>query len=280
MKRPAWLTRLLENGTVAHSAADRRIVDELLTLGIACLKSSGMRQSITVTDPAQLVLWLRARYPHHAIDPDTLPTRGGNIIRSGSSKSGRCAHAVLPFLFKWFGHGPLAHLTATYGMAAAFTDRLADLPVPDQWLLLTIENWEPFHRVDFNGAAAPVMVTYLSGNVSEIAIEALKTFRQPPQALLHFGDYDWEGLYIFQRLQKAVPSARLYIPETIEALFKQFGRRDLLEKQKRKAGFDMQNPECLPVINLIEQYNAGLEQEVVGLPEFGILGQINMPSTR
>jgi hypothetical protein len=279
MKRPTWLTRLLENGTVAHSAADRRIVGELLTLGIACIKSSGMRQRISVTDPAQLAQWIEARYPAHLLDPDSLPTREGNIIRSGSSKSGRCAHAVLPFLFKWFGDGPLSHLTASYGMAAAFTDRLADLPVPAHWRLLTIENWEPFHQADYTGAALPLMVVYLSGNVSEIAIEALNTFRHPPQSLLHFGDYDWEGLYIFQRLQKAVPAARLYIPETIEALFKQFGRRHLLEKQKRKAGFDMQNLECLPVIKLIEQYNAGLEQEVVGLPEFGLLKQIRVPST-
>jgi hypothetical protein len=267
MKRPAWLTTLLEKGAVAHSAADRRIVNELLTLGIVRIQSAGTRQSVAATDPVQLRQWIEARYPQHAMDPATLPTRQGSIVRSGSSKNGKCAHAVLPLLFNWFGNGPLAHLTRAYGMGAAFTDRLADLPVPAKWRLLTIENWEPFHRTDYSTAPVPVMVAYLGGNASETVIDALNTFRHAPQTVLHFGDYDWEGLYIFQRLQKAVPSARFYKPNNLEVLFKEFGRRNFLEKQKRKAAFDTQNPECLPVIRLIEQYNAGLEQEVAGLPE-------------
>jgi hypothetical protein len=111
------------------------------------------------------------------------------------------------------------------------------------------------------------MVACLGGNVSETVIDALAVYRHPPETILHFGDYDWEGLYIFQRLQKALPSARLCLPPDIEALFQQFGRRKFLERQKRKAAFDPANPQCSPVIRLIEQYNAGLEQEVVALPD-------------
>lgn len=269
MKRPPWLTTLLDKGSVGHSAANRKILNELMTLGIVCIKTAGMRRTVMVTHPSQLIQWLRARYPQHAIDPETLPTRQGNIIRSGSSKIGKRSHDVLPFHFKWFGRDsdPFAQLTKAYGMAAVFTDRLVDLPMPAKWRLLTVENWEPFYRADYTGAPVAVMVAYLGGNVSDISINALKTFRHPPERLVHFGDYDWEGLYIFQRLQKAVPSARLYIPENVETLFKQYGRRKFLEKQKRKAAFDMANSACLPVIKLIEQYNAGLEQEIVQLPE-------------
>lgn len=131
---------------------------------------------------------------------------------------------------------------------------------------MTIENGEPFHRADYSTAALPVMVAYLGGSVSEVVIDALTTFRHPPETILHFGDYDWEGLYIFQRLQKVLPSARLYLPPDIEALFQQFSRRKFLEKQEAQATVDTSNPHCLPVIRLIEQHNAGLEQEVVGLP--------------
>lgn len=267
MKRPAWLTTLLEKGAVAHSAADRRIVNELLTLGIVGIRSAGMKRRVAAIDPRQLRQWAEARYPRHTIDPDTLPIRHGNIVRSGSSKSGKCTHAVLPFLFKWFGGGPLAHVTRAYGMSAVFSDRLAELPVSAPWRLLTVENWEPFYRADYSTSAVPVMVAYLGGNVSEIVLDALNTFRHPPQTVWHFGDYDWEGLYIFQRLQNSVPAARLYIPRDIETLFKKFGGRELLQKQKRRAAFDTQNPQCLPVIRLIEQYNAGLEQEAAGMPE-------------
>jgi len=267
MKRPTWLNTLLEKGRVAHSAADRRVVDELLALEIVAIRSAGLHRTVVAADLDQLRQWTDARYPPHEVDPQTLPTRQANIVRSGGSKIGKSAHSVLPFLFKWFGDGPLSAMTRTYGMAAACSDRLADLPVPVRWRLLTIENWEPFHRAEYTAAPVPVMVAYLGGNVSEIVLEALNTFRHPPEDVLHFGDYDWEGLHIFQRLQKAVPSARLYIPESLERMFQQYSRRDLLDKQKRKAAFDTDNPECGPVIRLIEQYNGGVEQEVVGLPE-------------
>lgn len=269
MKRPSWLTTLLEKGSVAHSVANRKILNELETLQIVCVKTAGMRRTVVVTDSSQLMQWLKAKYPKHAIDPETLPTRHGNIIRSGSSKIGKHSHDVLPFHFKWFGrdNDSFSQQTNSFGMAAVFTDRLVDLPMPTQWRLLTVENWEPFYRADYTNASVAVMVVYLGGNVSEILLNALKTFSPPPERVLHFGDYDWEGLYIFQRLQKAIPSARLYIPKNIETLFKQYGCRNFLEKQKRKVAFDMANSSCLPVIKLIEQYNAGLEQEIVELPE-------------
>ena len=269
MNRPPWLTTLLEKGAVGRSAANPRIVKELITLGIVGIRSSGLRQSVIATDAAQLERWLQARYPEHAVDPESLPTRAGNIVRAGSSKTGKSAHAVLPFLFKWFGRpGDLwTQMTRAYGMAAVLTDRLADLPLPAAWRLLTIENWETFQRADYTAAPAPVMVVYLSGNVAERLIGALGALRPAPQAVLHFGDYDWEGLYFFQRLQKTLSAARLYMPDDIEDLFRQFGKRTLIDKQKRRAGFDMAHPACLPVIRLIEQHNAGLEQEIVALPE-------------
>lgn len=268
MKPPAWLTTLLEKGAVGYSAANRRLLGELLTLQIVSLRSAGMRRTVVVGDSDQLFRWVTARFPRHSIDPDAL-TRQGNIVRSGHSKSGRSAHDVLPFQFKWFGSGSdaLANLTAVYGMAAVMTDRLAVLPVPVRWRMLTIENWEPFYRADYSGATIPVMVTYLGGNAPDSVMAVLKTFTHFPERVLHFGDYDWEGLYIFQRLQKAFPLARLYVPDDIESLFKQFGNRKLIDKQRPKAAFDMRRGDCLPIIRLIEQYNAGVEQEIVALPE-------------
>lgn len=268
MTPPTWLTTLLEKGATGHSAVNRGLLEELLTLQIVGIQSRGIRRTVVVLDPGQLARWTAARYPAQGVDPDRLAARQGNIVRSGRSKTGRSAHAVLPFLFKWFGgpDDPWTRHTATFGMAAVMTDRLAGLPLPARWHLLTIENWEPFHRSDYTGAKVPVMVVYLGGNAPEIVIEALATVAQAPSRVLHFGDYDWDGLYIFQRLQNALPAARLYVPENIVSLFKTFGDRQLVARQTRKAAFDCQNSDCRPIIHLIEQTNAGLEQEIVDLP--------------
>lgn len=273
MNRPAWLTRLLENGSLGFSAANRGQLAELLGLGIVSIRSAGLRRTIVVADSDQLAQWLQARYPTHPIDPDRLATRGGNIVRRGGSKVGRHAHEVLPLPFKWFGDGQdrLTRITRDFGLAAALTDRLAGLALPERWHLLTIENWEPFLQADYTAAPAPVMVAYLGGNVSDAVLKALDTFGSAPLSVLHFGDYDWEGLYIFQRLQRFLPAARLYIPPDIATLFADFGDRRLIERQIRKAAFDMHDRACRPVVELMARFNAGLEQEIVGLPRFSDL---------
>lgn len=270
MNRPSWLTTLMDKGAVAHSAANSKILDELITLGIVAIKTAGIRRTLNVSSPQQFRKWLDARYPDHGRVPDEAHVREGNIVRSGGSKTGGSAHGVFSFQFKWFGGKDdlWTQLTKIYGMSAVLTDRLAELTLPAYWRLLTVENWEPFFRTDYSGAPVPVLVAYLGGNAPGSVMEALKTFSIPPEAILHFGDYDWDGLYIFQRLQKVMPQAKLHIPGNIEALFKQFGSRNLIENQKRKALFNEKNSECLPVIKLIEQHNAGLEQEIVGLPEW------------
>ncbi len=270
MKRPSWLNTLVDRGAVAHSAANPKILAELFTLGIVAIKTAGIRRSVVSAKPEQLLKWLDARYPDHCMVPDAAHVREGNIVRSGGSKAGNSAHGVFSFQFKWFGKEDdlWTQMTRTYGVAAVLTDRLADFTLPARWRLLTIENWEPFFRTDYSGTPVPVMAAYLGGNAPGSVMEALKTFSTPPELVLHFGDYDWEGLYIFQRLQKVLPQARLYIPGNIEALFRQFGKRNLIDKQKRKSLFDEKNRNCLPVIQLIEQHNAGLEQEIVRLPEW------------
>jgi hypothetical protein len=263
------LATLVEKESVGYSSANRRILNELMALGIVCIKTAGIRRTVVVADPSHLADWMQANYPEHSIDPDSLPVREGNIVRSGGSKRGKRAHEVLPFQFKWFGseNDRWTRMTKRYGLAAVLTDKLSGLTMPATWRLLTVENWEPFFRADYTRAPGPVMVAYLGGNVSGILIDAMKTFHHPPESVLHFGDYDWEGLYIFQRLQTAFPSARLHIPDNIDSLFKRYGDRKLIDRQKRKSAFDMGNRACRPVIRLIEQTNSGLEQEIVDLPE-------------
>jgi hypothetical protein len=269
MKRPNWLITLLERGSVGYSSANPNILNELLHLGLIRIRSAGIKRSVAVADLPQLAQWVNANYPEHKIDPDALPKREGNIVRSGSSKVGKSSHETLPFVFKWFGSefDLWSRLTREYGVAAVLSDSLASLVLPTQWRLLTIENWEPFFRANYTGVSVPTMVAYLSGNASDTVLNALETFSHPPKDVLHFGDYDWEGLYIFQRLQRTLPSARLYIPENVEVLFKKFGDRKLVEKQKLKSGFNLEDRECLPVVRLIQETNYGLEQEIVDLPK-------------
>ena len=100
MKRPSWLTTLVDRGAVAHSSANPKILAELITLGIVTIKTAGIRRSVVSAKPEQLRKWLDARYPVHGIDPNAAHVREGNIVRSGGSKAGDSAHGVFSFQFK------------------------------------------------------------------------------------------------------------------------------------------------------------------------------------
>ena len=128
MNRPSWLTTLMDKGSVAHSAANPKLLAELINLGIVAIKTAGIRRTLVASRPQQLRKWLDARYPDHGRVPDEAHVREGNIVRSGGSKAGNSAHGVFSFQFKWFGKEDdlWTQMTRTYGVAAALTDRLRD----------------------------------------------------------------------------------------------------------------------------------------------------------
>lgn len=109
------------------------------------------------------------------------------------------------------------------------------------------------------------MAAYLGGNVSDVVLYAFSQINPKPERILHFGDYDWAGLKIFQRVQTILPKAKLYIPSNIEELLKKnYGNHKLVKSQLMNVDFN--NPEIQPVIDLIAQYNMGLEQEILEQP--------------
>ncbi len=286
MKRPTWLNTLLEQGSVAYSRVksrdDTRLLADLTSLSLVKIDIKGRKRRIVITDSAQFAQWVEATHPVPVVPPGELRSRARNIVQRRTSKSGKTTHDVQPILLKWFpGSAPVlsnvegdilpasslyAQLTQEYGMVGITSDRLNRLQLPNEWWLLTVENWESFYPLSYPKPQRTILTVYLSGNVSDITLQALSQLNPAPARVLHFGDYDWAGLNIFQRLQAVFPQAGLYIPKNIEQLFQQHGDRELIENQTLPKQFDFKNPACQPVIKLIEQWNAGLEQEIVHPP--------------
>lgn len=273
MTRPSWLAELLAQGAVAHSRVSsveaRQTLQTLQTLGLVKIAAHKTRRAVTVLEPAAFARWAEANFPAEDASIEALPARAQNIGHERDSKVGVTTHTVQPVLFKWFDKdpdAPLAQLSQTYGMVGATSDRLRRLPLPETWRLLTVENWESFYTLSYRIADIPIITVYLGGNVSEVTLSALADLNPVPAAILHFGDYDWAGLAIFQRLEARLPRARLYVAPDLAGLFQRYGRRDLAEKQP-VTSLDLQNPKCRTVIAHIAQYNAGLEQEIVPPPQ-------------
>lgn len=272
MVRPSWLTELLAQGSVAHSRVRsteaHQILQTLQTLGLVKITTHKTRRTFTVLDPESFARWMAINFPVEATSAELLPTRAQNIVRERDSKAGATTHLVQPVLFKWFDSNPdapIAQLSQTYGMVGVTSERLAYLPLPAVWYLLTVENWESFCALSYQTPNVPVMMVYLGGNVSDVVLSALASLCPYPAYILHFGDYDWAGLAIFQRLDAHLPHAQLYIARNLADLFQRYGKRELVEKQA-VASLDLRHPKCQPVITHISHYNAGLEQEIVPPP--------------
>jgi hypothetical protein len=274
MKRPHWISNLLEHGFVAYSQAKsltgQKVVSRLAALRLVKVEIQGSRRKIVVLESDQFQRWVEANYP--LVDPvatAALPARSQNIARRRSSKAGQTTHDVQPVLLKWFESdpdAPLAQLTRQNGLVGLTSDRLHGLNLPQPWWLLTVENWESFYRLDYLEPTSSIMAVYLGGQVAEVTLTALAELTPPPERVLHFGDYDWAGLAIFQRVQAALPTASLYVPANIETLFQRHGNRKLIEDQAANARLSLRHSSCQAIIELIAQYNAGLEQEIVPQP--------------
>lgn len=277
MPRPSWITKLLEQGYAPYSQAGSRAAEQTLAtlkaLDLIRIEFQGTRRKVVVVDKDQFRRWVEAVYPLTDLEATAdLPLRSlrsQNIARRRSSKLGRTTHEVQPVLLKWFDPNPaspLAVLTDQHGLVGLTTDRLDRLALPPAWWLLTVENWESFYTLDYAAPATLIVAIYLGGQVAEATLAALAQLSPPPERVLHFGDYDWTGLAIFQRVQAALPAARLYVPADIETLFQRYGNRQLLEEQAPTVQLDPAHAACQAVVDLIAECNAGLEQEVVSPP--------------
>jgi hypothetical protein len=272
MSKPKWINELLDRGATAYSRvrskADRRRLQDLQLLQLVRIKTQKSRRSIIIIDMAQFRQWVKVEFPSSTLSPDTLPMRARNVVERRDSKMGESTHKVQPLLFRWFEAGKksdLAYQTDHFGVVGVLTDRVSELELPQLWRLLTVENWESFYTLEYESPTSPIMCVYLGGNVSDVVLTAITELTPSPSAVLHFGDYDWAGLAIFQRLEAKLPRAEIYVPTDLDTLLSRYGKRDLVESQPLR-GLDLKHPKFHEIVDCISQHNAGLEQEIVAPP--------------
>src|SRR3989338_7059752 len=147
---------------------------------------------------------------------------------------------------------------------------IAELPLI-RGNVATVEGPELFYRFDW--ASVDVSVAILTnGRMSERLLNWV-TSSMIEGRLIHFGDYDPVGLDEYRRLKERAPHATFYIPQNLENHFKEnrFLKPKLMEKSSailhRLA--KTQDTDVLAVINLMQRYGGGIEQEVLllSMPE-------------
>ena len=273
------LRELINNGALPASRCGKafsKLLAPLIESEVLYWKRSGAGQQLFVGDTGALLEFCRQRFPEVPLaaaaesrivgvgrfrDSKAMTNTADEIIsirawrESALSKGGRpvgataatAAHGVFSFLLS------PDHLYRLHGRCM-----LVENPV----LFAAAE------RLNLDVDA----VIYGHGRISSRVLGWLCT-SDSSFNLLHLPDYDPVGLSEFKRLHTRLGSrVNVYLPPDLEARFEQFSNRELLKKVNSQAMLAQLRRSELPcvrhVVELIDRYNAGLEQEalLIGAP--------------
>lgn len=276
MRRPALaklLGTLLAEGSAPlslFSASARAALSPQFAAGILQEERAGAGGRVAVRNKAVLEAFAAQLFPS-----GLTPAPAGAMPRAaavGCYRDAKAAGAAAaePVLIRAFndlkfekrGEAlPAAALSAKYGVAAFL------LKEPPFWgcagTLAVVENLEPFLCFEKMKAAADAAV-YAGGRMSGRMLAWLASPEMSGCGLLHCGDYDPVGIDEYLRLKEACGArVKLHIPENIEALFRKYGKRELLiasEPVLRRLRAT-KDPDALRIIGQMNACNAGLEQE-------------------
>jgi hypothetical protein len=157
----------------------------------------------------------------------------------------------------------VAHWTELAGVAALCLDGR-------QWeftgLMAIVENLEVFWNFEKLETGAQLAV-YAQGRLSGRILNWLSSPAMAQARIIHCGDYDPVGLDEYLRLKAACPErAKLYLPPSLEALMSRYGKRELLSGSNAAILVRLrktEDSEVRRVVELIDRYGVGLEQEAL-----------------
>jgi len=121
---------------------------------------------------------------------------------------------------------------------------------------IAIENGESFLHVEqYVDKFDEEYFVYIAGYGNTLTRSFLKT-----KEVIFFVDYDIEGMNIYESFECV--SKALHIPKEIKSYFQRYGNVILYKKQRARLRENYSN-DVIPIIELIKEYSAVVEQEII-----------------
>lgn len=254
----------------ACSAGLLRLVRPLLEGGVLGWERMNAGRRLRVLRSEEYHAFLSSNFPRNPEQTAGMPARIAGVARFRDSKSLANDAIEIVTVRAWencalcVDHEPLgaAEATAQHGVFSFLLDP-AHHSLHGRCAL--VENPSVFAAFEELRLSVPLVV-YGHGRISRKLLSWMTQRSGPDFHLLHLADYDATGLSDFSRLRKALGErVTFHCPEVLPALFEEFGKRALVEKPSsqrllsrlRGSAF----PEVRAVIQLIDKFSCGLEQE-------------------
>jgi hypothetical protein len=279
MKLPAQalakLRKLVESESLPASQCGKsflNLLEPLLHGGVLELKPSGGGQKIVVKNAAALRDFCRQRFPETNLSAE-IGGRVEGVARFRDTKALANRENEIISLRMWRddavlkGGKPVGAATAAAAHGVFSFILAQDCPYELHGACALVENPAVFMVAEQLNLDIGLMI-YGHGRISNRAIDWLARSTTPGFSLLHLPDYDPVGLSEFQRLHARLGErVILHLPADLETRFAQFSNRELLKKGNSQAMLAQLRRSDLfsirRVVELIDRYNAGLEQEAL-----------------
>jgi hypothetical protein len=269
------LRSLLAGGALPASECGQaflKLVAPLLAGGVLAWQRSGAGRRLAVSDAKALNVFCQQCFPDTALPPNA-GSRVAGVGRFRDTKATVNSEDEIISVRVWRDDALLkngkpvaaASATATHGVFSFLLTR--ECPYELRGLCALVENPAVFAVAEQLNLGVGLII-YGHGRISNRAVDWLDCMTDSSFSLLHLPDYDPVGLSEFQRLHTRLGKrVVLHLPDDLETRFAKFSNRELLEKGNSQAMLaqlrrsDLST--ILRVVELIDRYNAGLEQEAL-----------------
>ena len=271
----AQITHLLEQGAMPKSACSGSLLKTLkplLDAAVVTEELSGAGRRLVVRDATALRDFTRLHFPDMPIYVGA-SSRAAGVARFRDSKTFASDTPEIVSVRAWSENALLhkeqpagaASATAQHGVFSFLLSAAQDYRL--QGACALVENPAVFTHFERFQLSA-ILVIYGHGRASNRLLEWLSTQSAPDFRLLHLPDYDPAGLTEFERLRSRLGNrVRLHLPHELDQQFAHFSNRSLLQKVNNQSMLATlrrsTTPEVRQVVALIDQHNAGLEQEAL-----------------
>lgn len=273
------LRELLKSGALAKSASSEELVSfvaPLLDSGVLAWERSGAGERLCVRSAETLSSFILDRFPFTELEMEAEISR--RVASVGRFRNSKALRGDTPDIVTvrgwsdialWHRGKPVAVSEATR-MHAVFSFALTsnsdyELRTPcalveNPAVLLGFERFSVHSEI-------PVAI-FAGGRVSNRLLDWLASQTAPSFNLRHFPDYDPVGLSEYARVQVRLGNrASLHLPLNLADCFARLANGELLRfAATRRLLAKLRTvpiPEVCAVINLIDRYNAVLEQEAL-----------------
>jgi len=269
------LRELMESESLPASQCGQaflKLLAPMLDSGVLDWKRSGAGSRLVVKNADALRDFCRQRFPEATLPPDA-GSRVASVSRFRDTKAMANSENEIISLRAWREDALLkdgkpvgaATITVAHGIFSFLLTK--DCPYELRGSCALVENPALFAVAEQLNLGVGLII-YGHGRISTRALDWLARMTDSSFNLLHLSDYDPVGLSEFQRLHARLGKrVVLHLPADLETRFAKFSNRELLEKGNSQTMLAQLRRSDLPairrVVELIDRYNAGLEQEAL-----------------